>query len=54
MSTARWDDFNVYLNGKWIDRLCFLKGQETSESVKKSLINHDGYDTRIEVRKCSN
>lgn len=45
------DAFNVYLNGKLIDTLYFTKGQETSDEVRRSLINHDGYDSRIIVKK---
>jgi hypothetical protein len=48
--------FDVYLNGKKIDTVfynefCYGGAAETAEDVKKSLIDHDGYDSRIEVRK---
>lgn len=42
----------VYLNGKEIDKVPYTDGRnETPESVKRSLVNHDGYDPRIVVRK---
>lgn len=41
--------WNVYLNGKLIDTV-FDRETDANE-VKKSLINHDGYDHRIIVRK---
>ena len=45
--------FNVYLNRKCIDTV-FYSGligtrKEREESVKHSLINHDGYDPEIRV-----
>lgn len=41
--------FNVYLNGKLIDTVFY---QETDPAeVRRSLINHDGYDYRIIVRR---
>lgn len=44
--------FNVWLNGKCIDTVFYSDGfSVTVEEVKKSLINHDGYDPRIEVKK---
>jgi len=42
--------FNVYLNGKKIDTV-FWSGPCDSEEVKRSLINHDGYDPAINVRQ---
>ena len=42
-----WD---VYLNGKCIDTVFFMKGCD-KEYVLNSLINHDGYDCRIKIRK---
>ena len=41
--------FGVYLKGKKIDIVNFTG--YTSAEVKESLINHDGYDSRITVRK---
>jgi len=40
----------VKLNGKEIDKV-FRSTKETPEEVKKSLINHDGYDSGIEVEE---
>lgn len=42
--------FNVYLNGRLIDTV-FQSGPFTTEEVKRSLVNHDGYDPRIVVKK---
>lgn len=45
--------FNVRLNGKLIDTV-FYCDKEAKEEVKRSLVNHDGYDPEIvvtEVRK---
>ena len=41
-----WD---IYLNGKWIDTVFGM--EKDADEVKRSLINHDGYDWRIVVRK---
>lgn len=41
--------WNVYLNGRCIDTV-FANGYETDE-MRRSLINHDGYDPRIVVCK---
>jgi hypothetical protein len=41
--------FNVYLNGKLIDTVWFTG--YTADEARASLINHDGYDPRIEVRE---
>lgn len=41
--------WNVYLNGELIDTV--FDTAKDAETVKKSLINHDGYDYRIIVRK---
>lgn len=43
-------EFKVYLRGKYIDSV-FYTGKVTSKDVKESLINHDGYDSKINVRK---
>ena len=42
--------WNVYLRGKLIDTVWFGDDM-TAEEVKRSLVNHDGYDPRIEVRR---
>jgi len=49
MKQTKW---NVYLNGKLIDSV-FYNTNCDADYVKNSLINHDGYDTRISVRKCN-
>jgi hypothetical protein len=44
--------FNVYLNGKLIDTVFYSdSSNETCEDVKRSLVNHDGYDSAIVVKK---
>lgn len=44
--------FNVYLNGRKIDTIFYSSNATvTKEDVKRSLINHDGYDFRIVVTK---
>lgn len=44
--------FDVTLNGKLIDTIFYSAGVKVdAEEVRKSLINHDGYDPRIKVRK---
>ncbi len=42
-----WD---VYLNGKLIDTVWFDASCD-ADYVRRALINHDGYDSRIVVRK---
>lgn len=42
--------WNVYLNGKKIDCVFYSEGCDASY-VKQSLINHDGYDANIRVRR---
>lgn len=42
--------FKVYKGRKLIDTV-FCDGSETAADVKKSLINHDGYDSDIRVTK---
>jgi len=42
--------FRVYLNGEVSDTVYFDEGMSESE-VKRSLIEHDGYDPRITVKK---
>ena len=44
--------FNVYLNGKKIGTVFYGDAsRETPEDVKRSLVNHDGYDPSIVVKK---
>jgi hypothetical protein len=45
----RYQGFNVYLNNKWIDTV-FAQGYD-AEEMRRSLIDHDGYDPRIVVRE---
>lgn len=47
MKMTAWD---VYLNRKRIDTI-FYTADQTAEDVRRSLINHDGYDPGITVRK---
>lgn len=47
MKKTEW--WNVYLNGKWIDSVSFVQGG-TREEVKKSLVEHDGYNPNITVK----
>jgi len=42
--------YDVYLNGKLIDTV-FQSDPSNPEDVKRSLINHDGYDSGIVVKK---
>lgn len=42
--------WKVSLHGKQIDTV-FFTSDMTAEEVKRSLVNHDGYDPRIVVRK---
>jgi hypothetical protein len=44
--------WNVYLNGKKIDTV-FCSPKDDAEDVKRSLIDHDGYDAGITVRRCN-
>lgn len=47
MRHQAWD---VYLNGRLIDTV-FYDADCTADYVKRGLINHDGYDPRIVVRR---
>jgi hypothetical protein len=47
---AKMVAWNVYLNGKQIDTV-FYETDCDAEYVRKSLIDHDGYDFRIFVEK---
>ena len=42
--------WNVYLRGKLIDTV-FFTTDYTAEEVRRSLIDHDGYDSGITVRR---
>lgn len=42
--------FDVYKNGKKIDTV-FCSDKDTAADVKKSLVDHDGYDSDIVVKK---
>ena len=42
--------FNVFLNGKEIDKVFYTAGH-TADDVRRSLIDHDGYDSAIVVRR---
>ena len=41
-----WD---VFVKGRWIDTVFYTKDCD-ADYVRRSLINHDGYDSRIVVR----
>lgn len=43
--------FNVYIGRKFIDTVFASKGAYTAAEMKTSLVNHDGYDSRITVTK---
>lgn len=42
--------FDVFLNGKRIDTVFYNAGM-TADEVKRSLVNHDGYDSAIDVER---
>lgn len=42
--------WNVYLHGKWIDTVFFAKDCDR-DYVLRALIDHDGYDPAITVRR---
>ena len=48
--TPKQKGWNVYLNGRLIDTV-FYDDTCDAEYVRTSLINHDGYDSQIIVRK---
>lgn len=44
--------FDVYLNGRKIDTVFYsASATETPADVKRSLVDHDGYDPRIVVKR---
>lgn len=47
MKQTAW---NVYLNGKWIDTVFYTPDCDR-EYVKSSLVNHDGYNPNITLRR---
>lgn len=47
MKSIGW---NVYLRGRKIDTVWF-DADMTADDVKRSLVNHDGYDAAITVRR---
>ncbi|WP_374335438.1 hypothetical protein [Methyloversatilis sp.] len=47
---ARMTAWAVFLNGKQIDTVFYLP-EITAQEVREGLINHDGYDPQIVVRK---
>lgn len=46
-------EYDIYLNGKIIDTISYMI-RITNKEVKKSLVNHDGYDSNIVIRKRRN
>lgn len=43
--------FDVFLRGKEIDTVFYSQwSKETEDDVKRSLVNHDGYDPAIVVK----
>lgn len=49
MAAQAW---NVYLRGKLIDTVFFTHDID-ADTVRRSLVNHDGYDSAITVRRCN-
>ena len=47
MASIGW---KVLLNGRWIDTVWF-DSRMAADEVKRSLIEHDGYDPRIVVKR---
>jgi hypothetical protein len=51
-NTLKQRAFDVYLGRELIDTVFYSRSVNVDvEEVKKSLINHDGYDSRITVRE---
>jgi len=44
------DSFDVFLKGKNIDTVFASVGSYDCDEMKKSLVEHDGYDPSIEVK----
>jgi hypothetical protein len=49
MSKMVW--WKVSLNGEEIDNVPYAQSYRTAEEVKRSLVNHDGYDPNIVVER---
>ncbi len=49
-TTKPQEAWDVYEGMRWIDRVFYVAGM-TAEEVKRSLVDHDGYNPRIMVRK---
>ena len=47
---AKQTAWRVYLRGKHVDTVFYDPSVEVEE-VKRSLVNHDGYDPQIEVSR---
>lgn len=43
--------YNIYLGKKLIDKVFYINDGRTIEQIKKSLVEHDGYDPNITVTK---
>jgi hypothetical protein len=52
MKKPKTTGWNVYLRGKWIDRVFYYNptGDLTAAEVMKDLVDHDNYDPAIVVR----
>jgi len=52
---AKSHKYNVWLYGKWIDAVFhtspYGSKREREEDVKRSLVDHDGYDAGIKVKE---
>jgi len=46
MKSHGWE---VYLNGRHIDTVFYDETYSTADEVKRSLVEHDGYNPGIEV-----
>lgn len=52
MSNRSTQPFDIYRNGRIIDTVFYnYMDNVSSDTVKESLINHDGYPSDIEVKK---
>ena len=50
MRTMKSQEFKIYENSKWFDSVWY-DGDMTTQEVKRSLINHDGYSSSIQVER---
>jgi hypothetical protein len=50
MNKIQWKWWKVYLHGKLIDKINDNTAK-TADDVKRSLVNHDGYNPEIVVRR---